>query len=342
MNLKHQYSENIKNQRILIFGPELPPIGGVSVHISRVSEKYKENLNETKIIDVSKEIKNRSRIKYGLFVIKTIFHFKPTQIDYHTSHLDSFMFELFGIIILKFFLKYKLLFIDHDPRYLYKKNKSFKIFFNFLNKFVEKQIIIGDSTHKSYLNNKIFLHNFIIESSFLPPSKLEIESAQNIIYPHKIQKFLEKQSPIILFNAFEFTLMENQDLYGFDRAVGLMKKLKNEFENIGLLILCSQVGNKNYFKKIEELIKQNNLNDNISILFDNYPLWPLFRKSHIFIRPTRSDSYGISVEEAITFNVPAIASNVCLRHEAAILFDNNSEEDFYIKTYDVIKKLEKQ
>ncbi|MCL4361607.1 glycosyltransferase [Candidatus Dependentiae bacterium] len=341
MNLKHQYSDNIQHQKILIFGPELPPIGGVSIHVLRVTEKYKENFNEVKIIDVAKELKNKSRITYAFFILRTILKFKPTQIDYHTSYFDSFIYELFVLIILKFIFRFKIFFIDHDPRYLYKKHKFAKIFFNFLNIFLTRQIIIGSSTYKSYLDNKIKLKNYALESSFLLPCEFEYSIAKKTIYPKQLKFFFEKNNPIIIFNGFEFLLVENQDIYGFDRAINLIINLKKDFKNIGLLILCSQIGNKNYFNKINEKIIENNLNNNILLLTDNYPLWPLFEKANIFIRPTRSDSYGISIEEALNFNIPAIASDVCLRPNGTILFDNNNEEDLYNKTFSVLKKLEK-
>ncbi|MDF9507906.1 glycosyltransferase, partial [Bacillus cereus] len=56
-------------------------------------------------------------------------------------------------------------------------------------------------------------------------------------------------------------------------------------------------------------------------------LWPLFKKSDIMIRPTYSDAYGISIEEAIYFNCRAIASNVCNRPEGTILFENRNIND---------------
>jgi glycosyltransferase involved in cell wall biosynthesis len=60
----------------------------------------------------------------------------------------------------------------------------------------------------------------------------------------------------------------------------------------------------------------------------------------LFIRPTNTDGYGVSIAEVISLNKPAIASNVCKRPEGAILFENRNIEDLFIKTNDVINNYE--
>lgn len=67
---KHKYSENIKNQKILIFGPKLPPIGGVSVHIDRLKKVYEKNNNLVNIFDSTSEIINQNKISYTIKIFK--------------------------------------------------------------------------------------------------------------------------------------------------------------------------------------------------------------------------------------------------------------------------------
>ena len=178
MNIKkHSYSENIFNKRILIFGPKIPPIGGVSVHIERLSIIYEKNNNLIKIFDCTSEIIGQNKISYMFKIFKSINNFGPDIIDYHTSFLKFYIPELFVLVFLKLLFRFKINIVDHDPRYLYKKNYLEKKILNFLLKFVNKQVIIGSSTYQSYLDNKIKINNNCsIESPFLPPDSSNLEN----------------------------------------------------------------------------------------------------------------------------------------------------------------------
>ncbi len=81
---------------------------------------------------------------------------------------------------------------------------------------------------------------------------------------------------------------------------------------------------KSTSKSILEKIKEYKIEGNILFLTGqkNYGLY--LKKSDIMIRPTYSDAYGISIEEAIYFNCRAIVSNVCNRPEGTILFENRN------------------
>jgi len=54
------------------------------------------------------------------------------------------------------------------------------------------------------------------------------------------------------------------------------------------------------------------------------------------VRPTLWDSFGISVAEALHFNVPVIASNVCQRPERAVTFAVGDGKGFVRKMRSVL------
>ena len=98
---------NIENKKVLIFGPKIPPIGGVSVHIDRVSNKYLNQNNKIKIFDATEEIISTSKIYYSLKILKLIKSYKPDIIDYHTSFLKYYIQELIILVLLKNFFNFK-------------------------------------------------------------------------------------------------------------------------------------------------------------------------------------------------------------------------------------------
>ena len=62
------------------------------------------------------------------------------------------------------------------------------------------------------------------------------------------------------------------------------------------------------------------LHDAIFIMCGQKELWPLLKYATVFIRPTLSDSYGISIAEALYVGTPAVASDVCKRPVGTILY----------------------
>ena len=62
------------------------------------------------------------------------------------------------------------------------------------------------------------------------------------------------------------------------------------------------------------------------------------KKADLMIRPTCTDGYGISIAEALFFDCPAIASDVCPRPEGAVLFKNRDMDDFEQKTRELLER----
>lgn len=64
-------------------------------------------------------------------------------------------------------------------------------------------------------------------------------------------------------------------------------------------------------------------------------------KSDLFVRPTNTDGYSVSIAEVIYFKVPAIASDVCARPQGTVLFKSRDIDDFYLKVKDVLSNHQK-
>ncbi len=73
-------------------------------------------------------------------------------------------------------------------------------------------------------------------------------------------------------------------------------------------------------------------------MLDNTELWPLFENADLMVRPTCVDAYGVSIAEALYFDCPAIASDVCERPDGTVLFRNRDQSDFLEKCRYVLVK----
>jgi glycosyltransferase involved in cell wall biosynthesis len=323
----HCYSDNLHNKKILIIGPYPPPNGGVEIHIKRVKSKLEKQKNTVVIFDTSK--KESSKIKVIRDLLRIFFTHKPQLVHLHEPTMSRLKLAI--TVLLRFVLEFKITSIDHNCRVLYNYSEFNKKIFRILTKKIDHVVVIGDTTNKCYIDNKVTTKkNYSIESPYLPPN---IKEEHNIYkkYPQSLHNFIKTRTPLLTANAFALTLINNKDLYGFDMCIDLIKDLKAMHPNIGLIFGIAKNKEKKYLEKLKTIIKDLSLEKNIFIFISNEEFWPLIKRSDIFLRPTLSDGHSVSVKEACELHIPTIASNVCIRPEKTILFQAANKNDFYQK-----------
>lgn len=331
---EHTYTDAIYYTKVALLGPYPPPFGGVSVHIQRSMHKLHMQHNMISHFDTNK--RPRFLMHYALQLLLFILKTRPRIIIHHTVFLENGLMELWLIIILKFFLRFSVFLADHDPRYLYTKNKRYIACFNMALCAVDTHIIIGDSTYRSYQDNGVNISQKAkVESAFLPPD-INQEAAILKHYPKELFLFFETHTPIICANAFQLHLINGKDLYGCDLCIELIAQLKDAMPQIGFIFALVQVGDMQYYQTLHERLKNYGCEHNFYFFLNSSELWPLIKRSDLFVRPTLSDSFGISVAEACYFNIPTVASDACQRPSKAQLFQRGNQQDFFEKTHKLL------
>jgi glycosyltransferase involved in cell wall biosynthesis len=308
--------------KYFLIGPFPPPLGGVSVYIYRYGKLLKDQGIEVEFIDFNK----MSSFKKLKFLIFNCILSKAK----HTFHLNGFTMIIMLALILRPF-NCEIILQNHSIRILDTFNYLKKLITNkFINK-VDKCILVGEHLRNGYVKNGIKLpKNTLVNSPFLPPPLDEEEKILSS-YSNEVKCFIDSHDKIMIANASIIEFYEGVDLYGLDMCIDAMIHLKKKYSKLGLIFALAEIGKEDYFEKLIFKIKENNLENNILFLIGQKELWPLFKKADIMVRPTYSDAYGISIEEAIYFNCKAIASNVCKRPNGTILFENRNLKDFISK-----------
>lgn len=316
---------------IVQFGPYPPPIGGISIYIKR----FKEYLN-------IKGYDNIVVTPHGTG-------------DYNNKEVLNIRLKLFpffllsekGISILHYNItgvKPKIL-IGFFNKYL-TSNKTKKILtihgevYNLFGKLTDKKLIRSLNTFDAIIcvkkgNEKVLIERGYINMcyvipAFIPPTEEETGIEQLSEYFHKIRK---KHSFLITANAYKISFYKNEDLYGIDLSIELMKRLVQDgYIDIGFIYVIPDVGDYQYLEKMEKLIKLYKLENNFYFYTKPVSYPAVINICDLFIRPTNTDGYSISIAEAISLKKTAIASNVCKRPEGTILFKNRDIKDLYIKT----------
>ena len=316
----HRYSDHVYKSKIAILGPFPPPLGGVAVHVKRVIKKFIKQSNSVHCFETTCEYRYRFLLVYLARLSVWLLRIRPDIVYYHTTYLSNSLLEIALLALMKIMLRYQLVLVEHDCRHMYKRSKRFKYCFNWSMQYVDTLILIGRITYKSYReNNIIFPKTYSVEGSFLSPD-LDEQATIIAAYPSSLFLFLAGHAPCILVNAFQLVLLEDKDLYGIDQCIGMINDLKREYPKIGLIIMLAQIGDAAYLEQLKQQIRTYNLNDHIFIVHGQKELWPLFQHVQLFVRPTLSDSFGISVAEALLFGVPVVASDVCKRPEGTVVY----------------------
>lgn len=321
----------MRKYKIIHVGSMPPPLGGISVYLYRLSKSNNSiSVLDTKTIFFSKS-------KKIIWFLKQIFSLSPKHFIYHNPilHLRVSFYILSCISI----HRYSLVLHGNLLHDQYSKG-------NIIIKFIIKRTlrksqwvqIVGEHLKELLLDLGISDNKIVVKNAFLPPP-IEEEKIIYQSYDAEMLSFIAKHSPLLIANASSLVIKDEIDLYGFDLCISLIEMLKIKFPTIGFIFaLANSKDNQQYLDRQLEVIARQGLVNNFYLVDGQKEIWPLFKTCDLFIRPTNEDGYGISIDEAIYFNCPVIASDVCRRNHLAVLFENRNINDLYQKSLQILNK----
>jgi len=284
--------------KILILGKIPPPIGGVTIHTSRLLESLQEkNYTRFHFLDLSKT----SILK----ILTSLISFPVTHL--HTSHV---YFQLLAAVLC-FVTRKKLIITYHGNLGRYKSfknwvvNASCRLCFTPI---VQNQASMQSATRLNH--GALLLSAFLPAkvSSHLDPAILEILISCKHKYPY-----------VFCTNACNLTFDKTgNETYG-------ILALINQFQAMpqAALIVSDPSGKYIHFTE-----KQMTLPDNI--VFISYPhnFSDLLQHTDAFIRNTTTDGDSISIHEALANRISVFATNSIPRPSGCVLYSDISKIDF--------------
>lgn len=326
--------------KVTIVGPYPPPFGGISVHIKRMKNYLKERniqcdiLNNSDFTNLDESIYSVKSTKEVL--LKALFE-KSDLIHFHT--INPKMRMLLGFLKI---CNKKIILTIHGESFnkqLRKLNRFMRFLLVYSIKNIDK-IICVNQKHVEQLCGLGIKEEKI---EYIPAYLTPIDNIQDSEEINKdVWEFIAKKKILICANGW-IRFHHNQDLYGFDMLIDLIKKMKDNNKDVSLLIALlgyeeQPKEERLYYESLKEKIFKLGLQDNIFIYeVKDTEFYPIIKQSDLMIRPTNVDGYGVSIAEAIYFNVPCISSDVCNRPEGTILFKSRDSVDLYNKTINVIE-----
>jgi glycosyltransferase involved in cell wall biosynthesis len=131
-------------------------------------------------------------------------------------------------------------------------------------------------------------------------------------------KFIDKKNPLLLIEAFE--------------------QLKKNKDNICLLLVGNGILEKQVKKRINRLPSQITSTITVLPFQDQQQMKLLYRVANVFVLPSKSETWGLSVNEALACGTPVIVSNKCgsshdlVKHGVnGLVFQSDSSRDLLEK-----------
>lgn len=316
--------------KIIIYGILPPPYGGVSIYHKRLMNALKD-----KEVDFTFIRSNKNQSTEANYLSLRQFVMRMMDFNKKVIHISGFGtgFLHVSLIVLAVLFRKKVILTIHNDRI----SKSFSCLAP--HKKLIGWLFLKTTAHVISVNPKTkipFVKNekLSVIPAYISPSTTETTTNQLPAYFHNLRT---KHKFLITASASKVAFYNNEDLYGIDLSIELMKRLKNKgYNNVGFIYVIPEIGDHEYYQKMQELVLKHKLTEHFHLYTQPVPYPAVINLCDLFIRPTNTDGYGVSIAEAISLQVPAIASDVCPRPEGTLLFENRNMSDLEKKTEDII------
>jgi glycosyl transferase family 4/glycosyl transferase family 1 len=352
--------------QIHIIGQYPPPIGGITIHVSRLIQKLEKANFDVRFYDDT----DLPPISILVKIKNLILNYKSDLQQHQTS---TKMYSVKNSFRLKNFrsVLFKLIFTDRNKKkivHYHTKNWKYRASLNIASKLNPnlKLVFTIHSLRDEYINfgwfEKIYLkialsgkHFFTVTNSDIKnklvewgAEKSKITVLHPYLSPEKIQKdyddipksiwdFINSHEPIVSANASKIEFYENEDLYGLDMCVDLCKNLQGDYPSIGFIFCLPSIGKEEYFEELNKKIYHLGISNNFLFVTEKIAFYPVLEKSDVFVRPTNTDGDALSIREAISLGIPAVASDAVERPKGTHVFRNRDVNSYTEMVKEVLK-----
>lgn len=324
--------------KVDIIGTYPPPIGGTSIHLQRLYDICIKEGMGARILDThgrectDGDSRNIVRIvNYKKFLLK---YFFDVSADIIHSHSHSWVERMILTLKAKMF-RQKIVFTFHSFRDEYSGFSLLQKMSVFMVKKLADYFIATSSHVKDKLSDwGVSERKLCVINPFILPS-----SSQERKLDGDIEKKIENFSLILCANASNNEHYDGEDLYGLDMCIDLQAKMKEKY-NCCFVYVLTKITDKAYLKKIKRKIDELELNESFLLVTRPIDFLALISRATICIRPTNTDSWALTISEALHLGCPVVASDVHDREKGCVLFKSRCQQDLNEKVDAVLSDLQ--
>lgn len=315
----------LNKKSIAFWGAIPPPIGGMTVHIQRLSAILKRRGFDVQMYNFTQFIKNEKYIQNISLPFLWYFSlfFKTTNNIHYvisTRSIIRFLAVLYGII------KNKKIIIRVGGKSLENSIKNEKLG-KFLNKFA-----IQNSSAFIGVNEEIcaLAKTYKKEKVFCVPGFIFPEQNKNNNLPKNLVSFFNYEKVKIVVSGKIFN-KNKDDIYGIRDMIKLGKYLLESNFEFKIMIFLYDMGNDNIIveNNFVHEIKKEGLSNNIFVYTEDIEICKCLFLSDIFLRPSYTDGDCNTLREAMYYNLHTIATDVVPRPKGVKLYKAGNNLDLF-------------
>lgn len=279
-------------KKILIIGKIPPPVGGVTIHTSRLLKWLDKDKVPFEFMVLN--FINLIRVPFLLMNFSCI----------HIHSSNPFI-RFYFILLSRIYRKYSIVTIHGDINRFKSKIK------NWIDKstiqIAKKPIVLNERSF--HIAKKVNPQSEIV-SSFIPPDY------SNEFLPKYHQSHIEsmraKYELLFCTNAYNLSYDKNgNEIYGITELINLFRN----YTKFGLVFSDPSSSYINDFKKRNLIVPEN-----IYIINGNHSFYKVMEFSDASIRNTTTDGDSLSVKESLYLNKITFATDVVSRPKGCILY----------------------
>ncbi|GAB6927009.1 hypothetical protein JCM10914A_09920 [Paenibacillus sp. JCM 10914] len=327
--------------KIVIIGPYPPPLGGISIHIQRVAQHARRVGLDVEIIDDSNGPHTASDVHPIQNYTKFLLRFPWIQGDlFHFHTISKRVRMLLGLYA--WFGK-KIVLTVHGESLMQQIQYANSIerywLLNSL-KSIHRILCVNERDAQKLVEMGFSHEQVMTLPAYIPP--LSTQHHDDHAIPDKVIEFLTHRDFTIAANGY-IRFYRGGELYGADQLITLLQRLRELNYEVRVLFALMGVTEQSeeeraYYEGLKIQLQETGLAEFFMFYeVKNTELHPILQNAQLFIRPTLTDGYGVSIAEALACGIPAVASDVCLRPEGALLYSAGSVDELLTLVVQVIE-----
>lgn len=335
----------MKKRKILEVGPYPPPLCGWGIRIKLIKRELIKLGHQCIVLNIGKSRKEKSveyiDVQHGIDFLFKIIKYSLKGYTFHL-HLNgsttkgiilTICGEIIGLITGKrSFLTFHAG-INQD--YFPKNNNLFLTFIFYSIFTLAKKIICNSIEVKEEIIKYGIKPNKIIPIPAFCPEYMQ--DFENIKLDDSLNKFIKEHSLIIF--SYIFVIPS----FRVDILLIAIKNLSRLYPNLGLILVIGD----DKLNEIKELINSFEINPNNIFIIGNIPhnlFLNILSKSTLYVRLPKRDGVCASVLEAMSLDIPVIASENPNRPKGVVTFEYPNADDlqkkiiYVLNNYETVKK----
>lgn len=321
--------EEAKRLEILEVGPYPPPLGGVSVHISRLVDSLRGagvnvgvanhfgKSGEAPVSGDSPVVANlgRNPIRYLL----TIRRLRCQLLHHHYSRLSTLVGNALALPATGCSGSVVTLHSGRttmglsNPETLVARLR-FRLTYWALKRF--DIVIVVSQRMKEHLEQAMPTLSVVAAPAYLRPTRSELAQPLG----ETVREFIGDSGRLIVISSYglPFTQERTGDDYGLDTAVEALIAVAKDVPEARLALFTGLAlddqRSRDHLKELRQRLSEAGIADRFAV-FTGEPLIPALVRAEVLIRPSRTDGDAVSIREALSLGLPVIASDCAARPE---------------------------